>query len=91
MVHHFVRQIVTSRIENKIAGYIPDSCGMLATMYVNDGYRNNAKRQKYEANTTLFIITSKVENKIAGCLLDSRVMLPTMYVNDRYKEHCKSA
>ena len=54
--------------------------------------RNNAKRQEYEANTSLVIIqTSKVENKMAGCLLDSREIVVAMYINDRYKEQRKAA
>ena len=41
---------ITNKVENKIAGCLPDSRGMLATMYVNDRYREKRKRQEYEAN-----------------------------------------
>ena len=53
--------------------------------------RNNAKRQEYEANSTLLIITSKIENKIAGCQLDYQGMLATINVNDKYREKRKKA
>ena len=35
--------IITSKVENKIAGYLLDSQGMLATMYLNDRYKEQRK------------------------------------------------
>ena len=43
--------IITSKVENKIAGCLLDSQGMLATMFVNDKYKEQRKvagiRSKY--------------------------------------------
>ena len=34
---------VTSKLENKIAGCLPDSRGILATMYINNGDKEQGK------------------------------------------------
>ena len=53
--------------------------------------RNNAKRQEYEANSTLIIITRKVETKTAGFPMKSQAMLAKVCVNALYKEQRKEA
>ena len=35
--------IITSKVKNKIAGCLLDSRGMLATMYLNDRYKERRK------------------------------------------------
>ena len=55
---------VTFKVENKITGCLQDSQGMLATMYVNDGDKEQRKVAGIRGKYDRIIVDSKCPIKI---------------------------